>query len=99
MATRVFKKRRGTYNLYSNDENLQLTELVAKRKEEYDAEVVRGKARYGAKRKKHIQVKPSTGFIARAVREFYPDLAEAKNDDPEFNKAVKLASRCFNEID
>ena len=35
----------------------------------------------------------------RAVREFYTDLAEAKNDDPEFRKMVKLASWCFNEID
>ena len=45
MATRVFKKPRGAYNLYSNDEKLQLAELVAKRKEEYDAEVARGKMR------------------------------------------------------
>ena len=54
MATRVFKKPRNTYNLYSTDEKLQLAELVAKRKEEYDAEVARGKTRYDAKRKKHV---------------------------------------------
>lgn len=36
MATRVLKKPRGTNNLYSNDEKLQLDELVAKRKEEHD---------------------------------------------------------------
>ena len=99
MATRVFKKPRGTYDLYSNDEKLQLVELVAKRKEEYDAEAARGKTRYDAKRMKQVQVKPNSGFIARAVREFYTDLAEAKNDDPEFCKAVKLVIRCFNEID
>ena len=93
MATRVFKKPRNTYNLYSTDEKLQLAELVAKRKEEYDAEVARGKTRYDAKRKKHVQVKRSSGFIARAVREFYTDLSEAKNDDPEFCKAVKPAYR------
>ena len=55
--------------------------------------------RYDAKRKKHVQVQPSSGFITRAVREFYTDPAKAKNDDPEFCKAVKLASRCLNEID
>ena len=99
MATRVFKKPRGTDNLYSNDEKLQLAELVAKRKEEYDAEVMREKSRYYAKRKKHVQVKPSSGFIARAVREFYTDLAEAKNEDSEFCKVVKLASQCLNETD
>ena len=42
MATRVLKKPRGTYNLYSNGKKLELTELVAKRKEEYNAEVARG---------------------------------------------------------
>ena len=99
MATRVFKKPRGTYNLYSNDEKLLLAELVAKRKKEYDAEFTRGKTRYDAKRKKHIQVKPSSGFTARAIREIYTDLAEAKNGDPKFCKGVKPASRCFNEID
>ena len=99
MATRVFKKPRGTNNLYSNDEKLQLTELVAKRKGEYDAKIARGKTHYDAKRKKHVQVKPSSGFITRAVREFYTDLQEAKNDDLEFCKAIKLASQCFNEIE
>ena len=69
---------------------------LQKEKDEYVAKVARGKTRYNAKRKKHVQVKPSSGFIARAVREFYTDLAEVKNDDPEFFKAVKLASRCFN---
>ena len=72
---------------------------LQKEKDEYVAKVARGKTRYNAKRKKHVQVKPSSGFIARAVREFYTDLAEVKNDDPEFFKAVKLASRCFNETD
>ena len=93
MATRVFKKNRNTYNLYSNDEKLQLAEVVAKRKEEYDAEFGRGKTRYDAKRKKHVQVKRSSGFIARAVREFYTDLSEAKNDNPEFCKGIKPAYR------
>ena len=41
----MFNTKKGTYNLYSNDEKLQLAELVAEEKEEYDAEVawMRGK--------------------------------------------------------
>ena len=43
--------------------------------------------------------KPSTGFIAKAVRQFYGDLKDAKNNDVDFVRAVKLASRSYNEID
>ena len=39
MSRRVFNTSKRTYNLYSNDEKLQLAELVAEEKEEYDAEV------------------------------------------------------------
>ena len=92
---------RGKYAIYSNDEKLQLAELVAKRKEEYDTEVAlnKGKTRYDLKRKKHVLITPSGGFLAKAVREFYSELAHTRSDDPQFTKALKLASRCFNEID
>ena len=49
--------------------------------------------------KKHVPIKPTCGFLAKAVREFYSDLADVKNDDPRFNRALKLASRCFNDIE
>ena len=39
MSRRVFNTNKGTYNLYSNDGKLQIAELVAEKKEEYDAEV------------------------------------------------------------
>ena len=35
----------------------------------------------------------------KLFREFFSDLAEVKNDDPRFNRALKLASRCFNDIE
>ena len=50
-------------------------------------------------RKRHISIKPSTGFIAGAVRKFYGDLKDAKNNDAEFVRAVKLVTRSYNEID
>ena len=58
---------------YSNQEKLELAELVEKLKEEYDLEVEKnkGKTKYDYKRKHHVPIKPSTGFIAKAVRQFY----------------------------
>ena len=75
--------------------------IIAEKKEEYDAEVApnEGKTRYDNKRKKHVAIKPTGGYLAKAVREFYPDLAKVKNDEPNFCKAVKLTSRCYNEIE
>ena len=59
----------------------------------------KGKTKYDYKRKRHAPIKPSTGFIAKAVRQFYGDLKDAKNNDVDFVRAVKLASRSYNEID
>ena len=72
---KVFK--RAERNKYTNEEKLELGELVDKFKEEYDAEVKRneGKSKYDAKRKRHVPIKPSTGYVARAGQSFYSDLA------------------------
>ena len=47
--------------------------LVAKFKDEFDAEVKKneGKIKFDAKRKLHVAIKPPTGFIAKAARHFY----------------------------
>ena len=101
MSRRVFNTNKGTYNLCSNDAKLQLAELVAENKDEYDADVAlkEWKTRYDNKRKNHVTIKPTGGYLAKAVQEFYPDLAKVKNDDPNFCKAVKLAARYHNEIE
>ena len=80
---------------------MQLAELVAEKKEEYDAEVAlnEGKTRYDNKRKKYVAIKLTGRYFAKAVREFDPELAKVKNDDPNFCKTVKLATRCYNEIE
>ena len=95
------KFKRSERNAYSNEEKLALGELVAKFKDEFDAEVKKneGKTKFDAKRKIHVAIKPSTGFIAKAVRHFYSDLAKASNDDPDFERAAKLASRCYNDLE
>ena len=65
--SREFK--RAKRNHYNNEEKLELGELVEKCKEEYDAEGKRnkGKTKYDAKRKRHVPIKPSTGYVAKAV--------------------------------
>ena len=86
---------------YSNEEKLALAKLVKSCKEEYDAEVQRnqGKTKYDSKRKRHVPIKPTTGYVAKAVRMFYSDLADVRNDDPAFERAIKLAARSYQDID
>ena len=50
-------------------------------------------------KERHIPIKPSTGFVAKAVRSFYNDLFDACNDDPQFQKTAKLASRSYNDLE
>ena len=78
-----------------------MAELVEKMKEEYDLEFEKnkGKTRHDYERKCHVPIKPSTGFIAEALRHFYGDLKDTKNNNAEFVCSVKLASRSYNEID
>ena len=73
MCERLFSDRKGKNSLFTNEEKLELAQLVSKRKGEYDAEVARnvGKFKYDSKRKKHVPIKPTCGFLAKAVREFY----------------------------
>ena len=93
------KFKRSERNAYSNEEKLALGKLVAKFKDEFDAEVKKKeeKNKFDAKRKIHVAIKPSTGFIAKAVRHFHSDLASASND-PDFERATKLASRRYNDL-
>ena len=53
MCERLFSDRKGKNSLFTNEEKLELDELVSKRKEKYDAEVARnvGKFKYDSKRK------------------------------------------------
>ena len=86
---------------YTNEERLELAELVNKYKQEYDAECEanKGKTKWDSRRKKHVPIKPKRGFVARAVREFYSDLAKKKNKDKVFNRAIKVAERAHANLD
>ena len=41
---------------------------------------------------------PREGYIARAVRDFYPDLRNVKHNDPNLQAAVKLEKRCHEQL-
>ena len=59
----------------------------------------KGKQNMTTKENDMYLLKPSTGFIAKAVRQFYVDLKDAKNSDSEFVRVVKLATHSYKEID
>ena len=73
--------------------------MVEKCKKEYGKEVksLQGKTHYDHKRKKHVPIKPKHGFLATAVREFYSDLADVKNGDNNFDKALKFVKTCHEK--
>ena len=50
-------------------------------------------------KKENVPIKPSSEFIAKAIWQFYGDLKDAKNNDGEFVRTVKLATYPCNEID
>ena len=72
---------------------------LAGKKKEYDKEVkaLQGKTHYDYKRSKQVPIKPKQGFLARAVREFYSDLADVKRYDNNVSKVLKFAKRCHEK--
>ena len=77
---------RGEKSCYTNEEKLQLAERVMKYKEQYEVEVMskEGQVKYDHKLKKHVPIKPTTGFLAKAVRHFYSDLTNVSHNYPAF---------------
>ena len=92
MCQRLFRDRKGKNSLFTNEEKLELAELVSKRKEEYDAEVARnvGKFKYDSKRKKHVPIKPTCGFLAKAVREFPTPLLFQPHPTPPIIRNLRV---------
>ena len=89
--------KQGANAVYKNDEKLGLAKVVEKYKKQYDEEVEKdhGKTIYNYRRKRHVAVKPKWGFYLKAVREFYTDMKDVPNDHPDFQRAIKVATRAF----
>ena len=87
----------GEKSCYTN-EKLQGRKLVMK---QYEVEVMskEGQTKYDHKQKKHVPIKPTTGFLAKAVRHSYSNLTNVSHNDPAFERALKLASRAFSDLE
>ena len=63
--------------------------------EEYDNTVEKAPLVYDTKRKRHVRKMPTEGYIASAVREYFPKLKDLKHTDKAFEKGRKVAMRAF----
>ena len=90
---------RGEKDKYTLAEKEELGKLCKRFKEEYDAKVEQNKdkANWSKRERKHTKMLPKEGYIARAVRAYYPDLQDLKHNDPILEKAVKLGKRCYDQ--
>ena len=77
----------------------ELGKLCFEYKQEYDARLAALPKRWDSKRKIFTQQKPKEGFLAKAVREAFPDLAGKNNGDPEFQRAKQLAMRALTDYE
>ena len=89
---------RGTKTKRSLLERMELGKLCIKHKEKYDATVQKGKQQvnFCPKRKKYVNRLPKAGYLAGALREYYPDLVSVKHNDPVFVRALKMAKRSYD---
>ena len=76
---------------------MELAKVVEKYKKNYDEKVEKnhGKAKYYNRRKRHVAEKPKWGFYSKAVREFYTDMKDVRNDHPDFQRAIEVATRAL----
>ena len=91
---------RGANAVYNNDEKLELAKVVEKYKTQCDEEVEKnhGKTKHNYRRKRHVAVKPKKGFYSKAVWEFDTNMKDVPNDHPDFQRAIKVATRAFENI-
>ena len=90
-----FTKKQQSYSQAMKDE---LGTLCLKLEEEFTAAKAQATLEYDRRRGKHTHKAPKTtqqGFKSRAVRQMFPDLRDAKSDDPEFKRAVCVANRAY----
>ena len=98
MTERKFiRAERGKYTL---EEKEALGKLCKEYKDEYDLKIkeTADKLNYNEKMKKHTKSSPCEGYIAHAIREYYPDLKNVKHNDPNLESAIKLGKRCYENL-
>ena len=84
-----WKKRKPLANC-ANNINIEFDAKVAELSKKF--------INYNDQMKKHTKPILREGYIARAVRDFYPDLRNVKHNDPNLQAAVKLGKRCHEQL-
>ena len=98
MTERKFiRAERGKYTL---EEKEALGKLCKEYKDEYVLKIkeTADKLNYNGKMKKHTKSSLREGYIARAVREFYPASKNVKHNNPNLESAIKLGKRCYENV-
>ena len=82
-------------------EKLKVARKVREYKVIYDEQVAEAKSNpsWDSKRKRWVVGRPREGYLAKAVRKVYADLRDTKNDDPNFENAVKYAKRWYDNLE
>ena len=92
--TRKKKWKKNTRNTY---QKTRINQICEKYKAEYEKEVEENKQlpKVWNQRKRKFVVKSAKkgDFLARAVRELYPSLANCKNEENKFRNAIMVAKR------
>ena len=96
MATFERGAKRRKYSLY---DIFELAKLCYKHKKQYEKEAAALPKRWDQKRKTWNQPKPKEGFLAKAVREAFPELSRTPNNNKEFQSAKMLAMRALHEYE
>ena len=85
---------------YSLEEKEKMADLIEKYKAEYEKEVEENKQKpkvWDNRKKKLVVPSAKKGdFFARTIRELYPSLANCKNEDQKFRKAIMVARRSLD---
>ena len=68
--------------------------FAAKHKEEYEARCASGTVWDKAKNKR-VSKKPKGGYLSKAIREHYKDLAGLPSNDKDFKNAISYGKRCL----
>ena len=70
-------------------------------KQEYDVSKGEGTVEWNRRKQKHIKTVATEkgGYKSKAIRELFPSLKTVKNSNPEFQRALSLASRCYDAYD
>ena len=82
---------------YKLPEKNQLAKLIFKFKKENEELLMNPKKQFNSKTGKTEIIKPTGGYISKAVRQLYENLTDAKSTDRLFKNAVKMADRYFKK--